>query len=293
MCSLIMFKLKIAAAMLVSAALLFALPVGNVIAQFSGRAPYNPIFPQTPTSSDHIVAKLNFFYNCPPVLSANPYSLKMEQNKITITFIPGSAQVTLTLNIIPQPQVGALIVDLGRLPPGNYTLTTIGSACAADPTRDFTINTDLVNYPFVVTDGRLQKPLKWVTQDISGHWWDPGNPGHGVFIHQDAMDNILGTWFTHDEAGVPIWYVFQPKWVDERSTNDAALWRANKPPSQTVPSNDKANLAVSGTVKLALTKVEFAFSTELKNDPQELIFTFGFGEKPTAVRTIRLVRFRP
>lgn len=292
MCSSI--KFKSIAAMLVLITLFFILPAGSVMAQFSGRPPYNPIFPQTPTSSDHIVAKLNFFYNCPPVLSANPYSLKMEQNKITITFIPGSARVTEAVTgFIPDPKLDALIVDLGRLPPGNYTLTTIGSACAADPTRGFTINTDLINFPFVVTDGRLQKPLKWVTQDISGHWWDPSNPGHGVFIHQDARDNILGTWFTHDEAGVPIWYVFQPKWVDERSTNDAALWRANKPPSQTVPSNDKANLAVSGTVKLALTKVEFAFSTELKNDPQELIFTFGFGEKPTAVRTIRLVRFRP
>jgi hypothetical protein len=191
--------------------------------------PYNPILPAQPTSSDNLIAVVNYFHYCYPNVKKNPYTMKMEQNRITVTFNKDGTDEYIPA--IPAPYgPPALVLDIGRLPPGNYTFSTAGSPCVSQiPRAPWPSFTD---YAFTVTDSRPAKPIPWITQDLSGHWWDPANPGHGVFIHQDAKDNVLATWFTYDANGKDAWHVFQPKWAGYRQTQyteEAAIWQASKP----------------------------------------------------------------
>ena len=114
----------------------------------------------------------------------NPYRGSMVQNAIT-----GSLGQQ-TNNPVPLCPIGPREdIALGQLPPGNYTLTV--NYYAPPGTGPFPVFT---NYAFTVTDARANKAEKYVRLDYSGHWWDPNDPGWGLFIWQDARsptDSLL------------------------------------------------------------------------------------------------------
>ena len=221
--------------------------------------------------------------------------MKMEQNKINVTFKEDAAPL---MNIIggtlPADTPSVLLLDIGRLPAGDYTLTTVGSPCPLARTTLPPYVADFKDYAFTVTDAVPQKPIPWIVQNLSGHWWDPANPGHGVFLHQDSKDGLLGTWFTYDATGRDAWYVFQPKWrtpIDVQITEEAPLWQASKPMIAPGLLGNTA-LKTVGTIKLETARIPAtAIGSALAVNPQQLVVTVRFsgGE----LQQLKLVRFNP
>jgi hypothetical protein len=135
------------------------------------------VLPANPTSADDIKLSLStrtcgggFAYK------ANSYNVSMVQNNITVFL--GERLSGIVPLCPPGPREE---VDLGRLPPGNYTVTVVDF-----PGNVRVRNGPLNNYPFTVANPRPAKAAPYVRLNYSGTWWDPNDPGWGLFIWQDA-----------------------------------------------------------------------------------------------------------
>ena len=248
---------------------------GQVSAQFPASF-YAVLLPANPTSADNLKLSLrgrtcggNNRY------SANSYRVSMVQNNITVTV---GERVSYLEPLCPPTARDE--VDLGRLPAGNYTLTVIDFASIGAGTTPHP--GDFSNAPFSIADARLLKSAPFVRLDYSGHWWDPADPGWGLFIWHDARDNVLAAWFTYGTDGKPIWYVFQPTWQTFAATTTTPLRQTSRPPGTTIPPPNPTTYTAVGTASLDFTNLGTA---------DEGKFTYTFTGGPTTVRNIQ--RFKP
>ena len=222
-----------------------------VFAQLAPAPVFNPLLPAKPSSSDNLIFRvINPNLACIHAITRltdqpNTYRIKMENNHITIKF---SFKWLQPVNESPfrRPTQTPTEAQIGRLPPGNYTLSTEGLQCGGN----VELLPEYQNYAFTVTDARDLKALPFVVLDYSGHWYDPADPGWGVFISQDARDNVLAAFFTYSADGKPAWYVFQPTWELPFRTKTAELWQTAKPPSATSPPSGATQLIPVGQAKL-------------------------------------------
>ncbi len=259
---------------------LFVLTLATVLCWGQARAqvaltddPY--LLPANPTSADNLKLSLRG-RTCGGnnVYKANSYRVSMVQNNITVTV--GERVPNLQPLCPPTPRDE---IDLGRLPAGNYTLTVIDVTSIATG-RPY--NGDFSNAPFSIADARLLKSEPYVRLDYSGHWWDPTDPGWGLFIWHDARDNVLAAWFIYGTDGKPIWYVFQPTWQTFAATTTSAMRHTSRPPGTTIPPPNPTTYTAVGTASLDFTN--FGTADEGK-------FSYTFTGGPTTVRNIQ--RFKP
>ncbi len=200
------------------------------------------IFPLNPTSADTIK------FGMPPLscggpFVGNPYRVSMSQNNITISIGP---QSPIGISLCP-PSTPSEWVDVGRLPAGDYTVTTVTGP------SNYAISEVIRNVPFTVTDARATKAAPYVRLDYTGLWWDPNDSGWGLFIWQDANsknDSMLAAWFTYTADGKPAWFVFQPTWATLYITASADLLQTMKPPGPTSPPPGATSLTTVGTARL-------------------------------------------
>jgi hypothetical protein len=234
------------------------------------------VLPANPTSADDIKLSVrtrtcgsSFPY------SGNSYNIKMVENNITVSL--GERLSGIVPLCPPGPREE---IDLGRLPPGNYTVSVVDF-----PGNPTSFSGLLINYPFTVTNPRPAKAAPYVRLNYSGTWWDPNDPGWGLFIWQDASrptDTIFVAWFTFAADGKPAWYTFQPTWASVTVTASASLFQSLRPPgASSPPAGANANTAV-GVASLD-------FTTSSDGDEAKLTYTFGSGAQQT--RTIK--RFKP
>ena len=234
---------------------------------------YSVLVPANPTSFDNIKL-LMASRTCGGSLpyKGNSYNVSMAQNKITITV---GEQLTCCVPTCP-PNFPYDEIDIGRLPAGNYTITTVLGP------SNFSGGPAITNAPFTVTDARLLKTAPYVRLDYSGHWWDPNDSGWGLFIWHDALDNVLAAWFTYGTDGKPIWYVFQPTWQTFAATTTTPMRQTSRPPGTTIPPPNPTTYTAVGTASLDFTNLGTA---------DEGKFTYTFTGGPTTVRNIQ--RFKP
>lgn len=253
-----------------------------------GQGP-NTMFPASPTSGDSISIALSRYLSCPatnvPTTGLTPgnlYRVSMVQNVITVSLPNNTSEVAY-----PSAGCGPVspdVVDVGRLPAGNYVLNVVEPVSTSNPA----LPTKLVDsYAFAVTDARTAKASPWVRLDYSGHWWDPADSGWGLFIWQDPKsptDSILAAWFTYAADGKPQWYVFQPTWQSHSSTTTAPLVNIVRPPGATSPPppGSSNNVVTLGSASLDFTA---------NGASGEGKITYKFGDGPTLTRTIK--RFTP
>ena len=173
----------------------------SIPSAFAQNAPL--IYPTSPTSADNIVLSFGVT-TCPVRLPQKDwYRVAMSGNKIRVTLgalvaVPGQSF------ICPATRPGIYqYADVGRLPAGAYLFDFAQEAV------DGTSVTYASNIPVTVTDARNLKRAPFVALNYSGHWWDPTDPGSGVFIWQDEKDNVLAAWFTYGDDGKPVWYTIQ------------------------------------------------------------------------------------
>ena len=256
---------------LLVAGLLAMLGVGTVHAQLP---PFgtSTLLPVNPTSADNLKLSISD-RTCGGRVpyKANPYRVSMLANAVTVTL--GESVPGLVPLCPPTPREE---IDLGRLPPGNYTLTLIGqSGIDAGGTL-------IDKAPFTVSDARALKTAPYVRLDYSGHWWDPNDSGWGLFIWHDARDNVLAAWFTYTPDGKPMWYVFQPTWTTSSATVTSPLRQTSRLPGLTSPPPTATTYATVGSASLDFTN----FGTA---DEGKLTYTFTGGTQQ--VRNIQ--RFKP
>jgi hypothetical protein len=233
------------------------------------------VLPANPTSADNLKLSL-VTRTCGTAFAykANSYNVSMVQNNIMVFL--GERLSGIYSICPPGPREE---VDLGRLPPGNYTVSVV------DFPRNVQVRNGPLNYPFTVANPRPAKAAPYVRLNYSGTWWDPNDPGWGLFIWQDASrptDTIFVAWFTFAADGKPAWYTFQPTWASVTVTAQASLFQSTRPPGQSSPP---AGANANTTVGVA----SLDFTTSSDGDEAKLTYTFGSGAQQT--RTIK--RFKP
>lgn len=239
------------------------------------------LYPASPTSADNLTLALDpggegryFRY------LANGYQVTMSQNAIVVTLGAINYEILIGggATAIPVEEV-----DLGRLPAGTYQLTVRYNpndrAKANDPPL-------ISGATFVVTDARAAKAAPYIRRDYSGHWWDPNDPGWGLFLWHDyraANDVLFGAWFSYTAEGKPMWYAFQPDgWLQVGITKTTELVQTSRPPGPTSPPATPTSTTAVGTVSMN-------FLPGAGVDTATITYTFTSG--PTLTRSIK--RFRP
>jgi hypothetical protein len=229
------------------------------------------VLPKNATSGDNL--KLTVFLENCIRYKADSYSVSMSNNDITVLLGLGE---TLICSTIPRARSE---FDIGRLLAGSYTITLIEAANDVVPRRVL-----IDKAPFTVADARIRKQIPYVRLDYSGAWWDPNDSGWGLFIWQDASgptDSLLAAWFTYAPDGKPMWYVFQPLWLTDRTTSEAPLLQTSRPPGTNSPPPGVGTSVAVGTASLDFTN--FGTGNEGK-----LTYTFTNGTKLT--RTIQRLK---
>ncbi|QOC22818.1 hypothetical protein IC757_01230 [Wenzhouxiangella sp. AB-CW3] len=59
----------------------------------------------------------------------------------------------------------------------------------------------LMAFPALAADGQAN----YIDSDITGNWYEPERPGHGVQIEMLDKSQVLVAWFTYDMNGDPLW----------------------------------------------------------------------------------------
>lgn len=204
------------------------------------------LVPSNPTSTQSITYLLAGDVSC--TRRAQRYkSIAMVNNNIIITFTEKLPTGLLQTGVPPPWTDEFDAIDLGRLPPGDYTLSTVDAPCKRD---GILVGTDLNKFGFKVNDGRPKNSVASPTIDYSGHWWDENDPGWGLFMWHDDTNNLMAAWFTYTAEGKPAWYVFQPTWQRQDLTTRADILQTDKPPGSSSPPTGTTQFTTVGTASL-------------------------------------------
>lgn len=213
-----------------------------------------------------------------------PYGLiKMDKNDLTVSIGIPADDPTPSL---PCPLTERDEIDIGVLPAGNYTLTVLTTIALGESAL---LPGSPSKVPFTVSDSRAQKAAPFVLLNYSGLWWDPNDPGWGLFIWQDKNDNMLAAWFTFSPDGKQIWNVFQPKWDTYYTTFDADLLQAKRMPGMTSPPSTAGSNTVIGKARL-----EFSRCCDSSNSGA-IIYRYALpdGNYGLTEQVRGIVRFKP
>jgi hypothetical protein len=259
----------------------FLAPSAFAQTQYFGAA----LIPPKPTSTDYIVF-IKTSYAGGGSCSRPPFkTIKMVNNNITIEFSTNPPTLNGPFPRGTELQDDTEMVEIGQLPPGDYTITPVNAECPYESTPPLGTKP----FTFTVTDGRLAtRPMDGGGIDISGHWWDADNPGSGLFIWQDAAKNTLAAWFTYAPDGKPVWYVFQPK-TTGRILGNGVLMQTSKPPGESFPLTGTTQFKVVGEFRYE------SYYTPILSGPEagqpELIFKLYYVLNGSPQKSIVLRRF--
>ena len=228
-----------------------------------------------PTSADNIVLSFPLIVCPTPVPLKDWYRVAMVDGRIRITLGPiGRTPGQLCPSAPPGIYMYA---DIGRLPAGNYTIDVVREA------SDGTTTVIQSNIALSVSDGRSGKVSPYVTLNYSGSWWDPSDPGWGLFIWQDARDRLLAAWFDYGADGKPVWYTIQAgSWVGF-SVYQGLLITSSRPGGAT--QNSAVTYETVGSAQLQFGSPS---NGDSHGDEGQFIYTLN---GVTKTKTIR--RFKP
>ena len=245
--------------------------------------------PRSPTSADNVV----FVFpdtSCGGIFPfiGNPYQVTMSQNNIVVT-----QGVRGGNGIAPLCQADPKVVpveqaDIGRLPPGDYTISLVRTPSL--DTNAFPRVTVFTSPPFTVTDARATKAAPYLRLNYTGGWYDPNDPGWGLFISQDKNDRIVASWFTYTAGGKAEWYTFQPelpRWATGFQTITDNFYLVNREPGVSSPPPTRTSFATAGTANLNFTPLRTDGSDGYGYAFDSAVFTYTFTGGTPQVRTIR------
>lgn len=183
----------------------FAIGIASSVAAAQTALPAGIVMiPAQPSSADTIFLKIPRG-GCIQTYVGATYRNSTSNGKIRV-------EILINLPNCPSPigPLTTMTVEIGRLPPGSYSFDVVERLVQpSEVLRDIA-----ANVPFTVSDHRATKTAPAVRLNYSDHWWDANNSGAGLFIWQDARDQLLAAWFTYGADGKPVWYTIQSgNWV--------------------------------------------------------------------------------
>lgn len=210
--------------------LLVALFLGVASMGAMSQAPANggvQIVPAQPTSADNVFLQIPLNCGIEPLLGSG-YRTSAVNGKIRVDlFFDRQGPCPAFPGPLPR-----LNIEIGRLPAGAYSIDVVQSR----PVSFEVVFTPIAtNMPLAVTDHRLTKTAPAVLVNYSDHWWDPSNPGAGLFIWQDARDQLLAAWFTYGADGKPAWYTIQAGTWTTATRYEGKLVQTNRLPNASLP----------------------------------------------------------
>ena len=197
--------------------------------------------PSTPTSADSITLRYRTNLVAARYL-ADAYKVSMTNNRIRVVFGP-----VAQLPAIPPDFPVTVEVDIGRLPSGNYVVDVF----SVDPAQPG--SAIALDIPLVVTDNRTVKTAPYVRLNYSDHWWNPAEPGWGLFIWQDSLDRVIAAWFTYGSDNKADWVTIQTgSWVGF-NRYDGPLIRISGPAFSAFVPGSAVQVQAVGTASLSFT----------------------------------------
>ena len=156
------------------------------------------------------------------LVPSQPNSFETVNLRMTVdscTYVPSTVRVSQSSNVIrviQQPNncfaAGSpLVVDvrLGALPAGDYRVEVYATSAASGPPAE--------SLSFQVRDpvevAVFPPPVRPLT-DYSGIWFNPGESGWGLTLHQGPMHSMFGLLFVYNAQGQPEWFSLQNgRWI--------------------------------------------------------------------------------
>ncbi len=116
---------------------------------------------------------------------------------VDVQLANGTLQVRPRLAALPvgttSPGRADFDFDVGRMLHGNYKVELLAPGGSVPLATTSTTSTASENVGI---------------RDLSGHWWNPQEPGWGLMVWHRVKDNALfSAWFTYEAQGKPIWAV--------------------------------------------------------------------------------------
>lgn len=196
-------------------------PLSSAFPLTNGQAEF---IPAQPGSADTVYLKIS--PTCAESALAGPgYQVSIANGKLRVNiYRAGGAPPPCALIAPPEPP---LFIEIGRLPAGVYALDIIEWRPSS---FEFLIIPIASNVPLTVTDHRAVKMAPAVRLNYADHWWDAANSGVGIFIWQDARDQLLAAWFTYGADGNAVWYTIQAGNWTTATRYEGKLVQTSRPP---------------------------------------------------------------
>jgi hypothetical protein len=147
-------------------------------------------------------------------------------------------------------QAPPLLVELGQLPAGSYTLSVIDRRIVTFEFVDLPVAN---NVAFTVSDRRAQAPVPVTRLNYSDHWWDASDLGAGFMIWHSTDDELLLVWFAYGPDGKPVWTTLQGgRWVSPTRYDGPMVQTSRAPslPGSGFPVTSATSGVVIGTATL-------------------------------------------
>jgi hypothetical protein len=155
----------------------------------------------------------------------DPIDLRMTVD--SCVFNPTTVRVTMAANVIrvTQQMNNCLVagetriadVRLGTFPVGSYRVELYpGTSTSATPLE--TIAFEVSGRPEIQIFPPPPRPIT----DYSGMWWNPGESGWGISLHQSATNQMFATLFVYGTDSQPDWYT-----MPGGTWNDSTTWAAD------------------------------------------------------------------
>ncbi len=258
------------AALIVAAAASFTTCMA--VAQISSGAP--EFVPAQPSSADTVFLKIS--RTCSNANYLNPgYRVSAINGRISVYIFLARPPPPCPS---PMPPAPPLLVEIGRLPAGTYTVGVYEQypALSFEPLVLLVAN----GLQVTVTDHRATKVAPGVRLNYSDHWWDPTNPGSGLFIWQDAQDRLLAAWFTYGADGKAAWVTLQGgSWITATRYEGRLVQTSRPALGGLIDANGPTVTQLVGTASL-----DFSGRDE---GTLAGVFSYQFDNGPANIRNIR------
>ena len=212
---------------------------------FAQTPPSIVISPAAPSSADTIT--MRFDNGRPFPYLGDSYRVSQEGNRVRLTlgrhdpnFIDAGAP------IVPGTQF--TYVELGKFPPGAYTVDVVTAATSTQ--GEFLV---AIGLPLVVSDARTLKTAPYVQLNYADQWWNPAESGWGLFIWHDKLDRVLAAWFTYGSDNRAEWYTIQSgNWVNQKQY-DGQIIKTTGPSFAAFVPGSAVQVQAVGTASLNFT----------------------------------------
>jgi hypothetical protein len=171
------------------------------------------------------------------IVPAQPIAFQPVNLRMTVdgcAFVPETVRVRAVANVLQVTQhlnncfapgpVEIADVRLGSLAPGDYRVELYASQDASGPPLE-TLAFTVATRPEILVFPPPPRPIT----DYSGMWWNAGESGWGLSLHQSPTDAMFGALFVYGADGEAEWFTLQGGRWESSTRWSAIVYRTTGP----------------------------------------------------------------